>query len=88
MKWEGKEKMNEFLTEEQANRLAQIMKQKTLSDVEVEAENLAEQLRTRLQDYGIDYQTMYRVLFSAIEGDSSRKVQNNNKILGSLIKKD
>lgn len=80
--------MNEFLTKEQATSLAQIMKQKTLSDVEVEAENLAEQLRTRLQDYGIDYQTMYRVLFSAIEGDSSRKVQNNNKILGSLIKKD
>ncbi|MGQ2284468.1 hypothetical protein [Leuconostoc pseudomesenteroides] len=64
------------------------MKQKTLSDIEAEAESLAEQLRTRLQDYGIDYQTMYRVLLSAIEGDSSRKVQNNDKILGSLIKKD
>ncbi|MGR8774169.1 hypothetical protein [Leuconostoc citreum] len=80
--------MNEFLTEEQANRLAQIMKQKTLSDIEVEAEILAEQLRARLQDYGIDYHTIYRAVFSAIEGDATRKANNHYKVLQSLIKRD
>lgn len=59
-----------------------------LSDIEVETEILAERLVDSLRDYGVDYTTMMRILYGALEGDSTRKIIKQNKVIESFIKRD
>lgn len=80
--------MNEFLTKEHASWLANSLQKNTLSDIEVETEILAERLVDSVRDYGVDYTTMIRTLYGALESDSSRQIAKQNKVIESFIKRD
>lgn len=79
--------MDEFLSIEEGEFLRKQLERQTLSDVEVEAEHLAEILRSKLMDYGVDFGTLYKALYGALDADSSRKVNEHTKLIGSLIKR-
>lgn len=79
--------MQEFLSIEEAEYVRRVLERKTLEDVEVEAEQLAEILRNKLADYDVDFSVLYKTLYSALDMDSSRKVNAQKKVIGSLIKR-